>query len=456
MNNFMLKTDSYKASHWMFLDPAVQYAYSYFESRGGIFSGTVFFGAQAQLMKHFTGVQITHEKIAQAEAFLRQHFGKDLMNKAGWEYIADKHNGMLPLRICAVPEGTYVPAHNVLMTVENTDANVPWLTNYAETLLVQIWYPTTVATNSNSCRNTLKQFLERTGDPAGLPFKLHDFGYRGVTCEEQAGIGGAAHLVMFNGTDTLAGIRHAMEYYDADMCGFSIPATEHFIMTMRGREREAEVVADVLNACPDGLVACVGDQYDIFNFAGNVVGTQLRDKVLSRNGTLVVRPDSGDPPMIVCKVLEILWDKFGGEYNQHHMKVLDPHVRVIQGDGIDRLMLHDVLAAMEAHGFSADNIAFGSGGGLLQKLDRDTNRFAFKCSSVRGDGFERDVYKSPITDVVKQSKRGRLALVRNAQDNLETIPEDAGKTRNLLQPIFVNGNLVNKQKFSDIVARARW
>jgi len=455
-NNFILKTDSYKPSHWPVLDPEVTHSYSYFESRGGRYAGTISFGHQATLMEHFLGQQVTQEKIDYAHEFLRQHFGFDLMNRAGWEHILSKHEGRLPLEIKAVAEGTYVPAHNVLMTVENTDPKVPWLTNYAETLLVQDWYPLTIASNSNSCRNIMLDFLEKTGDPSRIDFMLHDFGFRGVTCWEQAAIGGMAHLLMFNGTDTLAAIEAAKHYYDAPMCGFSIPATEHFVMTMRGRDQEAAVVDALLDAYPEGLVACVGDQYNIFEFCRMLSNAHFKPRILGRNGTFVVRPDSGSPPEVVCKVLEILWHGFGGTFNSKGYKVLDPHIRVIQGDGIDHQMIHIVLAAMMAHGFSADNIAFGSGGGLLQKFDRDTNRFAFKCSSVQGSFGQRDVYKDPITDMVKTSKRGRLSLIKNGQGQFQTVPQHTvDPAEDFLQTVFLNGELVNRQNWADIVGRAR-
>jgi hypothetical protein len=204
-NNIILMTDSYKISHWKQYPPKTQFVYSYFESRGGKFIGTVFFGLQYLFKKYFCGQVVTQEKINEAEEFYKQHFGCDLFNKEGWQYILDKYNGYLPIRIKAVPEGSVIPIKNVLITVENTDPNCYWLTNYVETLLVQIWYPTTISTNSRECKKLINHYLEETGDPSGLLFKLHDFGYRGVSSNETAMIGGTSHLVNFLGSDTLAG-----------------------------------------------------------------------------------------------------------------------------------------------------------------------------------------------------------------------------------------------------------
>ena len=207
--NTLFLTDSYKISHHLQYPPDTTRLFSYFESRGGKWDKTLFFGLQIILKKYLTGVVVTQQMIDEADVFFRQHFGTDIFNRAGWELIVTRHGGKLPVRIRAVPEGSIVPVKNVLFTVENTDPDLAWLTNYLETLLVQTWYPMTVATNSWACKQVIKTYLERTADQpdkAGLEFKLHDFGFRGVSSVETAGIGGAAHLVNFLGTDTLAGI----------------------------------------------------------------------------------------------------------------------------------------------------------------------------------------------------------------------------------------------------------
>ena len=188
------------------------------------------------------------------------------------------------------------------------------------------------------------------------------------------------------------------EFYHEPCAGFSIPAAEHSTITSWGLEHEVDACANMLDQYPEGLVAVVSDTNDVFACCREIWGTKLKDKVLQRNGVLVVRPDSGDPPDVVVKVLGILGDRFGCTVNSKGYKVLHPKVRVIQGDGIDIVMLEKVLSWMEASGWSADNIAFGSGGGLLQKLNRDTQRFKFMCSQVVVAGETRDVFKNPATD----------------------------------------------------------
>lgn len=455
LNNICWLTDSYKVSHYKQYPPGTSQVYSYFESRSGsVHPATTFFGLQYWLKQYLVGTVVTRQKIDDAEELFNLHFGGRVFNRVGWEYILQAHEGRLPIEIKAVPEGTVVGESNVLMTVENTDPKVFWLTNYLESLLVQVWYPSTVATQSRAMKAVILKYLNQTGDPGLIDFKLHDFGFRGVTCPEQAAIGGAAHVVNFKGTDTVAGLVLLRKFYGEPVAGFSIPAAEHSTITSWGREHEVEACRNMLTQYPTGLVATVSDSYDIFNCCANIWGGDLKQEVLARDGVLVIRPDSGDPPTVVVKVLEILGEKFGTTTNAKGYKVLHPKVRVIQGDGIDYKMLSLILVAMEQSGWSADNIAFGSGGGLLQKLNRDTQRFAFKCSSVTVNGEEQDVFKQPITDSGKKSKSGRLKLVRSDANDLTTVPASDPRP-DVLQLVYRNGKLLIDQTFCEVRAASQ-
>lgn len=448
--NIIMLTDSYKVSHHVQYPKGTTNVYSYFESRGGDFKHVVFFGLH-YLLKQYLERPITQADIDEAATFYAAHFGSDkLFNREGWEYILKTYGGKLPLKIKAVREGTVVPTHNVLMTVEATDDNCYWLTNYVETLLVQVWYPCTVATLSREMKQVILDSLKRTGSPELIPFKLHDFGERGVSSMESAGIGGAAHLVNFRGTDTVPGLLVARDYYKCPMAGFSIPAAEHSTITSWGRENEAQAYANMLVQYPTGLVAVVSDSYDIYNACSNIWGDQLKDKVESRDGCLVVRPDSGIPHEVVLAVLEKLGAKFGTTTNAKGFKVLPNFLRVIQGDGIDLEETKRILETMEKAGWSADNIAFGMGGGLLQKLNRDTQKFAFKCSSVTVDGVERDVYKQPVGDASKHSKRGRLKLTKNEIGGYETLSASVPLAVDILETVYVNGTILVEPNFDEV------
>jgi nicotinamide phosphoribosyltransferase len=455
--NLILLTDSYKVTHHRQYPPQTESVFSYFESRGGEFSSTVFFGLQYYLKKYLAGRVVQPEQIDEAEELFAQHFAGDktLFNRAGWEHIVNKHDGRLPISIRAVPEGSAIPVSNVLMTIENTDPACYWLTNYLETLLVQVWYGSTVATQSREMKKTILDSLEETGSPELIDFKLHDFGFRGVSSVETAGVGGAAHLVNFRGTDTVAGLIVARDYYNCEMAGFSIPAAEHSTQTSWGADHEVDAMRNMLHQFPTGLVAVVSDSYDIFNACRNLWGEELKADVLNRDGVLVVRPDSGDPPEIVCKVLETLDEAFGNETNDKGFKVLHPKVRVIQGDGIDRAMLSRILETTTAAEWSTDNIAFGSGGGLLQKLNRDTSKYAFKCSDITVNGQHRDVFKQPVTDSGKRSKAGRLTLVQRDGQFVSIREEDRRRNDDdQMVEVFRDGKILKEYTLDDIRKQA--
>ncbi|XP_055882778.1 nicotinamide phosphoribosyltransferase-like [Biomphalaria glabrata] len=452
-DNLLLITDSYKVTHHLQYPPNTTTICSYFESRGGKFPYTVFFGLQYILKRWLVGPVVTKEKIKEAKDIYHLHFGQDVFNEEGWNYIVEVHKGYLPLRIKAVPEGSVVPTRNVLFTVENTDPKCYWLTNYFETLLVQVWYPMTVATNSRCQKEIIAKYLHETADNLNqLPFKLHDFGFRGCTSVEAAGIGGAAHLVNFQGTDTIVALTTAKKYYGCKTAGFSIPAAEHSTITTWGPEGEKEAFKNMLDKFPTGLVACVSDSYNIWNACENIWGDQLKDAVVSRGdkGTLVIRPDSGEPKEIVVKVLNILGEKFGTTVNSKGYKMLPPYVRVIQGDGISYETLSEILEFMKENLWSADMLAFGSGGALLQRLDRDTQKCAFKCNYAIINGMEVNVFKDPITDRGKKSKRGKLTLELH-NNEYKTFEEGSGDpSKDLLEVVFENGHLVKDYSLSSI------
>lgn len=456
LGNLILNADSYKASHFLQYPEGTSIVSSYIESRGGRFDKTVFFGLQ-MFIKETLLKPITQADIDEAEAILVAH-GLPF-NRGGWEYILKTYQGYLPIEIEAVPEGSVIDTRNVLVQVRNTDPTCAWLTSYIETALLRaVWYPTTVATLSWHCKQVIRRYLEITADSIdGLPFKLHDFGARGVSSLESAAIGGLAHLVNFQGSDTLAAVVAARRYYGESIAAFSIPAAEHSTITSWGRDGETAAYANMLKqfAAPGKLVACVSDSYDLWNAIDNLWGNELKQAIEQSGGTLVVRPDSGDPVEIVSATLERLMAKFGFSINSKGYKVLPPCVRVIQGDGIDLDSLEAILAEMQRRGLSAENIAFGMGGALLQQCNRDTQKFAMKASAACVKGEWRDVYKDPATDPGKRSKRGQLALVRNASGDFETIRiEDLNGRDNLLQPVYRNGDLLQDDSLAVIRARA--
>lgn len=450
-----LLTDSYKITHWALYPPGTTRVQSYFESRGGPFDEIVFFGLQDLLLRYLAGVRVDHAALDRAQARLRRHFGRDLFHAEGWRRIVDECGGRLPVRIRAVAEGTPLPPRQVMLTIENTRDFAFWLPNVLETLLVQVWYPSTVATISREAKRRIGRHLVETGGEAEeLLTKLHDFGFRGATSVESAGRGGLAHLVNFRGTDTLAALEVAEASYDEPDAGVSIPATEHSVMTLWGEAREAEACARALEAFPEGLLSVVSDSYDVYRCCAEVWGRPpLRDRVLARDGAVVVRPDSGDPLPVTLRCLEILGERFGARANEAGFRELPPQLRLIWGDGLNLERLETLLEGLREAGWATGNLTFGMGGGLLQKMDRDTLRFAFKTCWAEIGGEGRGVSKDPATDPGKRSKAGRLKLVRGA-DGLATVAEDA-QGEDLLAEVFRDGELTRRQTLAEVRARAR-
>jgi nicotinamide phosphoribosyltransferase len=455
MKNIILNADSYKYSQFNQYPEGTEYIYSYIESRGGKFDTTVFFGLQAFIKEYLTD-PVTMDMIDEAEAIITAH--GEPFNREGWEYIVQKHDGYLPVTIKAVPEGTVVPVKNILASIVNMDPKCYWLTSFLETALLRaVWYPTTVATNSREIKKVILNALSRTGDTSTIDFKLHDFGARGVSSLESAGIGGAAHLVNFMGTDTVEALLFARRYYGADMAGFSVPAMEHSTVTSWGREGEVASYRNMVkkNGKPGGIVSAVSDSYDIYE-ACRLWGTELKQDIIDSGAKLVVRPDSGHPATVVLKCLQILEQYFGSTINEKGFRVLN-NVGVLQGDGITIESIKEILDTIIADGYSADNLVFGQGGALLQIVNRDDQKFAMKCSAAFVNGKWVDVFKDPITDPGKQSMKGRLKLVKDV-DNYITISSNDKMfviLHDELQTVFTMGKMINVQTFDEIRERAK-
>ncbi len=456
--NMILNTDSYKYSHYAQYPPDTAAISAYIESRpGGRHDAVLFFGLQMFLKEYLTR-RVTMADVDEADELVTAH-GLPF-NRSGWETLVTRHDGRFPLLIEALPEGMVVPAGTPLLQLRNTDPDFFWLPTFIETALLRaVWYPATVATVSYNVRQIITAALEKSCDDYSdvLPFRLHDFGARGATSLEQAGLGGVAHLVNFMGTDTVAGLVAARKYYHEPMAGFSIPAAEHSTMTSWGEERETEAYNNMIEAFGgDGkMVAVVSDSYDLYRAVSEIWGRDLREKVESMGGTLVVRPDSGDPTVVPVDTVEMLGGIFGHTVNDKGYKVLNPAVRVIQGDGVTPDTIGIILDRLTERGWSAENIAFGMGAGLLQKVNRDTLRFAMKANARQDTtGTWTGVNKDPKTDPGKASKRFRQAVVLEGGKPVGVPLKDIGDRENLLRPVWENGDLLEDWTLSQIRERA--
>ena len=452
MKNFILDTDSYKFSHFLGYPKDVTHVYSYAESRGGEYDATVFFGLQKFLME-LAAVRITSENIDEAEVFAKDHGVP--FNRNGWEIIVRDYDGKIPVRIKAVPEGSVIPTRNVLVTVENTDPRLPWLTSYVETALLRAtWYPTTVATRIHEMKKRIKPYFDRTSDSGDMGFAILDFSARGCSSRETAEIGGMAHLLSFVGSDNIPAVVAASRFYYEPMAAFSVAATEHSVMTSFGEEHEFESFEYLIdNMMPEnGILSVVSDTWNVYR-ATRYWG-ELVEKIRAKNGILVVRPDSGEMREVLPTVMKTLEASFGYDLNSKGFKVLR-NVKVLQGDGINEHTVVEPFAIAEELGISADSVMTGSGGGLMQaNIDRDTCKFAFKASNVTfADGHEMGIAKNPVTDSGKMSKKGRLKLIDCGEGHYTTVTSrelDYESLKDVLRTVYENGELPTVQGLQHI------
>ena len=460
--SILTSQDCYKMSHPYMVDSNVTNLSSYIEARSG--GEVTFFGLQA-FIKEYLQHPFSMDDINRAERYAKSAFIP--FHREMWEYFLDNYQGYLPVKIQALKEGTTVPSGNVVVQITSTDEKYPQVISIIETALLRsIWYPTEVATISRNIKLLCKEYLEKSSDvdpKESLPVMLNDFGARGVSSGESAAIGGLAHLINFLGSDTVEAIDAAINYYnhDLDTDGpvlVSVPATEHSVTTIHGPEGEAKFISNVLTTFKDyPFISVVADSYDLDNFVENIIGKQLKPQIDNGNFRVVVRPDSGIPRKIVPHVVSMLDTAFGSTINSKGYKVLNPKVRVIQGDGVEKDSIEDILDALTLYGYSAENVIFGMGGKLLQEPMRDDHSWAMKTNEAIVDGQVVSVQKKPKTDLKKSSKAGRQAVVK-VNGEFITIPESNLPTPdtashgvvNYLEDVWDTGHFLRTQTLNEI------
>uniref|UniRef100_A0A383W1M1 Nicotinamide phosphoribosyltransferase n=1 Tax=Tetradesmus obliquus TaxID=3088 RepID=A0A383W1M1_TETOB len=448
-------TDSYKASHFLQY-PTSKKMVAYGEFRTGYNkdeqdSRILVYGLR-YILENYVMRPWTADDVEKADIFFKTHmapghtsfpFPKDLYMK-----FVVENNGYFPVKIQALQDGTCVHAHVPVYQITAEDEYAP-LCTFLETLLTMMWYPTTVATLSRRARDIIAAAFEASADGGAasplLPSRLHDFGFRGCTTMEQSVLGGCAHLINFDGSDTMSAAYYAQFHLNGGRpVGMSIPATEHSVMTCWPDERAA--IFNMIEHFGAGCFATVMDSYDYGAALEQVVPVVASRKV-EAGGFWVLRPDSGDPVEVVLQGLRALDRVFGSDVNSKGFKVIRG-AGVIQGDGINIVTIGKILDATVAAGFSAENVAFGMGGGLLQRVNRDTMSFATKLNHVvYADGTAHDVMKHPLTDAGKISLPGVLAVKR--VDGVPTVfPADSGEVaaeEDMLQVVYDKGPLPASQ-----------
>ena len=419
---------------------------------------TIIPAGMQMLVKRYLTQRITLDDITQADEFATAHFGRRLFAYEAWCKVVEVYDGYLPLIIRAVPEGTPLKGGLPIYTVTCLDEDLFWMASAFETLILRaIWYPTTVATMDYDIKGYISRMYEVTGaDPALLPFALHDFGGRGVTSAEQAEVGGAAHLFNFMGSDTVEGVLTANFYYNEPMAAYSVPATEHSVQCSFGPTRENAIEylrTQLRQAVPGGIMSIVIDGYDVYREA-EILCTDLKDEIIASGAKIVFRPDSGDMQEVIPRLLRMQEMAFGSVTNEKGFRKINT-VGIIQGDGIDHLAIKSVIGKLMTMGFSADNVIFGSGGSLLQKVNRDTFKFAQKASALLlEDGTWKGIAKDPITDPGKKSAEGVLTTARSRMTGeLSLVRVDKGlndEFEDIMKLVYHNGRLFNETSLSEI------
>lgn len=459
--SLICRMDSYKFSHPFAYKAGIDGMSSYGEARVDPNDTIVPFGMQL-FLKRFATLRITMKDIDDAEAFSVAHFGRKLFCRKAWVKVVKEYGGAMPLVIRAVPEGTVMRGGQPIYNVTVIDRDLHWMAAGFETIIQRaVWYPTTIVTQDYLVKQEIKGFYERTGaNMELLPFALHDFGGRGVSCAEQAEIGGAAHTVNFMGSDNVEGTLTANFYYKEAMAAFSVFATEHSIECSFGGDIDGarEYLTKVLsNTVPGSIISIVIDGYDVYREA-KLLCTEFKQQIIDSGCKVVFRPDSGDMMVVVPKLLKMQEKAFGYTLTETGHKSIN-YVGVIQGDGIDSRTLISLLGKVTGVlGYSADVVIFGSGGALLQKVNRDTLKFAQKASCILVDGEWVGIAKDPVTDHGKKSKEGVMTLLRNLETGeLVTGRLDQGPIpegfEDAMELVYYKGDLYNETVLADVRGR---
>lgn len=495
--NAMLLTDGYKLGHRTMYPKGMTKLFSNFTPRSNKYfpeatEGVVVFGIQYFIKKYLIDAfknhffNLSEEQVCLTyNSLLNSFLGEDVAKKVGVEHIVALHRlGYLPIRIKSLPEGVYCPIGCPVLTITNTHDDFAWLTNYLESLTSNIlWLPMTSATTADVFKRELVRHAMKTGfynpdDTSNLDFLCHDFSMRGMASLDAAIISGMAHLTSFCGSETVPAVKMLEYYYNADpkkeLIAGTVPASEHSVECTNATDEngvpdDERYFVKMLDEYPEGIISIVADGYDYWRFITEIV-PKYKDRIMARNGRVVVRPDSGDPVKIVCGdpeaenpfvrmgSYEFLWNTFGGTFNEKGYKVLDTHIGLIYGDSINMKRQAAMYAAQEEHNFTSTNLIEGIGSYTYNMRSRDSLGFAMKSTYCIVDGVEKEIFKDPKTvcGMPKKSHRGLIMVVKDENGNYKPVDqvtaEQEASDTNELKTVFENGKLVRETSLSEIRA----
>lgn len=463
--NPLVWMDGYKFSQFPQYPEGMEHLLSYVEARTGAKHNKIPFFLQPFLKEYLTR-PLTHAHIDYMVPFLK-HYGA-IFNEAGYRRVVDEFGGRWPIEIKCLPEGFVTAAGTPQLYVEETHPDFAWLVSPFETAMLRaVWYMASVGAISINMYDILRKSLVETSDLEGeelegvLSYMLNDFGARGATGHEGAMLGGMAPLLTgFKGSDTTEAVQGLSIYYHntPGMGGGTIAASEHSTATAFGLDPEEEI------AFNDHMIEQFGDLpifasvIDSVDSSRNVEyhwGAANLDRVMAMKARLVLRPDSGVPEEEIVKILQILWKRFSGDINSKGKRVLNPKVRVIYGDGIDEESIPRIITAVKGAGFSMENVAFGMGGGLLQAVTRDWERYAMKACEINTGKGKRPIGKKPATDPTKTSKFGPRWLYMNAFDEVLVYSQPVVGCTELMSVRYRNGLLLEDYTADEVISLVR-
>lgn len=479
--NPLLLTDGYKLDHRRQYPKGTTLVYSNWTPRKSRVEGideVVFFGLQYFLKNYLIKAfqedffdKPKAEICAKYTHRVNNYLGE---NAVGIEHIEALHDlGYIPMVFKALPEGISVPIRVPMFTMYNTLPDFFWLTNYFETILsLTVWLPCNSATIAKEYRKILDNYAQETSSQLEfVDWQAHDFSMRGMAGLEASVLSSAGHLLSFTGTDTIPAIDFLEDFYNADsskeLIGGSVAATEHSVMCMGTNTGEMETFKRlVTEVYPNGIVSIVSDTWDLWKVLTDYL-PQLKQEILARNGKVVIRPDSGDPVLIICGnpkgktveekkgVIELLWETFGGKTNDKGFKELDQHIGAIYGDSITLQRAKDICEGLKNKGFASTNVVLGIGSFTYQYNTRDTFGFAMKATYGEVNGEGRAIYKDPITDDgTKKSAKGLIKIVKEngaykMLDNVSWAAEKEGE----LKEVYRDGKLILDDSLREIRER---
>lgn len=478
----ILLTDGYKLDHRRQYPEGTEFVYSNWTPRSCQYfpeanEGTVVFGIEyfikKYLLEEFNKNFFNRTKEEVIEEFSRRINTFLGPNQVGIEHISALHDlGYLPIEIKALPEGSLCPIGVPVLTIVNTEPEFFWITNYLETLMSAcLWLPMTSATSARLYKKRLMEHAFKTGfhNQPGLDFLCHDFSMRGMAGIEAAVMSGLGHLTSFTGSETIPALEAAEEYYNADadseLLAGTVPATEHSVMCAGGMDDEFETFKRLITEIyPTGIVSIVSDTWDFWQVITEYM-PRLKDTIMSRDGRVVIRPDSGDPVKIICGdpeadpnspeykgAYQLLGEIFGTTVNENGYKVLDTHIGLIYGDSITLERQDQIYSQLEDKGFAATNLVLGIGSYTYQFKSRDSLGFAMKATWCQINGEAKEIFKNPKTDSgMKKSLKGLLQVYK--EDGVYKVKDQVSKEeeqQGCLRTVFKDGMLY-KTEFLDTI-----